>query len=184
MIKHPLWLRVIVSLMIFFHLTVVIVLANGPSILGRIHQGWLLGYANQLGVNQTWNFFSPDPTQIHYIHYYVHFEDESGNSTQEPIEAYLPEEKREIVMDSSKRRMLHSIRFISLDESRTEKLLAPWLCRKYPGASFLNIKHVLEVLPGLDKAYASLNLSVEDLIQPMPYRELNFNCKSLAKVSE
>lgn len=178
---RPLWLKVLISITVTFHLAVVIILANGPSFLARYHQGWLIGYANQLGLNQTWNFFSPDPTHIHYIRYFVHFEDDGGNETRETIEGYLPEDKEKVVIDSSKRRMLHAVRAISLDEPRTERLLAPWLCRSYEGATLVNIKHVMQVLPNLDRAVALPDQSVRDLSEDRPYRELEFDCRKMTR---
>ncbi len=176
--SRPLWLKVAISVLLVFHLSVVIILANGPSVLGRLHQGWIIGYANQLGLNQTWNFFSPDPSHIHYIRYFVHFEDDAGNPVQDSLEGYIPEDKEKVVIDSSKRRMLHAVRALSLDENRTEKLLAPWLCKMNPGATMVNIKHVMQLLPNLDRAATFLDRAIPDLSEDRPYRELEFDCRT------
>ncbi len=172
----PLWVRIGISLVIVFHLSVVIILANGPSVLGRLHQDWIIGYANQLGLNQTWNFFSPDPSHIHYIRYFIHFENDAGDPVQDSIEGFIPEDKEKLVIDSSKRRMLHAVRALSLDEKRTEKLLAPWLCKTFPGATMVHIKHVMQLLPNLDRAAALLDRPVLDLSEDRPYRDLEFDC--------
>jgi len=172
------------SIFAIFHVTLIIVLANGPSILGRLNPPWLIDYANQMGFNQTWNFFSPDPSHINYIHYLVFFDSNVGNSTtisaevKEPVEGFIPEQLKTVELDSSKRRMLHAVRYMSLDESRTEKLMAPWLCKKFPGATHVRLKHILDILPNLDQASIDPDRPLEDLIQSKPYRTVEFDCPS------
>lgn len=175
--QYPLWLRGLLSAVIVLHLSIIIMLANGPSILGRLYQGWVLGYANQLGLNQTWNFFSPDPTHVHYLEYTLSFEapDEKGNRVED-IVGSLPEEKTQIVLDSSKRRMLHAIRYMSLDPTRTEKLLAPFFCRKHPTASHLRIQHIMNLIPPLDRAALFADRPLHELMEEVPYRTLDFEC--------
>ena len=72
-----------------------------------------------------------------YLQYRVRFEDSQGVELKEPIEGFMPPEKNQVVVDSSKRRMLYAMRFLLLDPSRLETLMGPWLCRKYIGANLI-----------------------------------------------
>src|SRR4051812_36520058 len=66
------WLRSLISVLICFHLVVILVLPNSSSFLGRALEPWIVPYANLLGLNVTWNFFAPDPAHTMYINYFVH----------------------------------------------------------------------------------------------------------------
>lgn len=145
-------LKFLLSLFIIFHLSVIIILANGGSYLGRSLQKYLLPYANTIGLNTTWNFFSPDPAHTMYIRYVQHFDDENGNEIKESVESYIPAEKEKISIDSSKRRFLYAIRFLLLDTTRMNTILAPWLCKSNPEASSIFIEQIFEAIPGLDRA--------------------------------
>lgn len=171
-------LKLILSLWIVYHIAVIVILANGSSILGRSY-GWLLvPYANALGLNSTWNFFSPDPAHTMYLEYRVRFEDEQGNETREPIEGYLPPEKDQIVVDSSRRRMLYAMRFLMLDQNRLHALMAPWLCRQHPGASEITIAHEMQAIPSFDRAIANLDTPLRDLRQQYRSASQTFNCRA------
>lgn len=144
--------KVCLSLVILFHLLTMVILANGSSWLGRHTQGWSVPYGNIIGINTTWNFFSPDPAHTMFIRYRVSFEDDYGNETAEPIEGFIPEEKESVVFDSSKRRFLYAMRFLILDHRRLESIMGPYLCRKFPGAHRVHIEHILQAIPPLDRA--------------------------------
>ena len=72
--------------------------------------------------------------------------------------------------------MLHSVRFLAIDPKRFESLLAPWLCKKYPGALSIFIKHVVEPVTTLDRAILNPSQSVSDLRETISVREFSFNC--------
>jgi hypothetical protein len=158
------FLQIIFSLFIVFHLSVIIILANGSSYLGRSLQSQILPYGNALGLNATWNFFSPDPAHTMYYKYKVYFESPDGDELQPPIAGYLPPEKTRIVVDSSKRRLLYSMRFLTIEPSRIKTLMGPWLCKSHPGASRVRIDYIMEQIPFLDVAVARADEDMEALI--------------------
>lgn len=129
-----------------------------------------------MGLNTTWNFFSPDPANTMYFHYHVYFENEQGEETKEPAEGYIPEEKNTIVTDGSRRRMLYAIRFLMLDEKRIPLLLVPWLCQKYAGASRIRLNWVVEKIPSLDEAVLQRSTGHELTRQQIDSRSLGFDC--------
>lgn len=146
------FLKVLLSLFIIFHLAVIIILANGGSYLGRSLQKILLPYANTVGLNNTWNFFSPDPAHTMYIKYIQHFDDADGNELKESVSSFIPVEKEKISIDSSKRRFLYAIRFLLLDNSRMNSILAPWLCKSNPEVTSVSMEQVFEAIPSLDRS--------------------------------
>ncbi len=160
-----LWVRILFSVLICYHLIAVAVLANSGSFLGRALDPWIAPYGNFLGLNVAWNFFAPDPAHTMYIHYFVHFDDES----RESIEGFIPPEKEKIVVDSSKRRFLYAMRFMIIDEKRLKVILGPYLCRQYQGASSVHIKNILEPIPNLDLSQVSMGEKQEATIMEHTY---------------
>jgi hypothetical protein len=154
--------RILLSLFICFHLIVIVVLANGSSFLGRSLEPGITPYGNVLGLNITWTFFAPDPAHTMFIRYIIYFDDESGNELQAPLEGYIPEEKDQIVVDTSKRRFLYAMRFLILDQKRMKALLGPFLCRQHPGASSISLEEILEPIPNLDQSRFGEMKSVEE----------------------
>jgi len=165
----PNWLKIILSLFIVYHLTVILVLPNGGSYLGRWFGSGLTAYGNLLGLNTSWNFFSPDPAHTMFLKYTVWF-DEAGN--KEPVHGFIPPEKEQIVLDSSKRRFLYAMRFLILDTTRMKVLLAPWICRQHPGSQLVKIEHLLESIPNLERA----QLGEERSDDPSSLMELSYQC--------
>ena len=170
--------KILISLWILYHLSVILVLANGSSFVGRNWSQFFLPYGNVLGLNSSWNFFSPDPAHTMYLQYKIRYEDGQGNELKEPFEGFLPPEKNQVVVDSSKRRMLYAMRFLLLDPSRLETLMGPWLCRKYPGASEVSISYILEALPSLDVALTNSETSIADLKKEAQSNSLVYRCVS------
>lgn len=125
---------------------------NSGSYLGRQSEKLTTGYANILGLNTTWNFFSPDPAQTMFLKYMVWFDDVDVKNPKDPVEGFIPPEKEKIVLDSSKRRLLYAMRFLILDTHRMKTILAPWLCKQYPGAQLVKMEHILEAIPNLEMA--------------------------------
>ncbi len=144
--------KAVFSVFIVYHLVVILVLGNGGSYLGRKFQAGILPYANTLGLNNVWNFFSPDPAHTMFIKYNVRFEDELGNERKSSVEGFLPEQKKDVVIDSSKRRFLYAMRYLILDSRRLELILGPYFCRSYPGATSISLQHLMTPIPFLDAA--------------------------------
>ncbi len=148
--KPKMALQILLSILICFHLIAILVLPNNSSFLGRSLDRWLTPYGNLFGFQVAWNFFAPDPAHTMYIHYFVHFDSAEGEEPKETIEGYIPPEKEEIVIDSSKRRFLYAMRFMIIDEKRLKVILGPFLCRRHPGASSIRVENILEPIQNLD----------------------------------
>jgi hypothetical protein len=177
MMKTQVLLKAFLSVWLIYHLANVIVLGNGGSIAARRLEPYLLPYSNTLGINSTWNFFSPDPAHTMYFEYRIRFENEKGDTIKEPIEGFLPPEKRQLVLNSSERRLLYAMRFLIIEPSRLQNIMAPWLCRKYPGASEISIRHYVYSIPNLDKVLASPDVDVDSLRTEYQTESLVYSCR-------
>ena len=68
--------KVSLSVFICFHITTMILVANPSSLLSRMAPHFMISYASTLGLNTTWQFFSPNPMGERYLEYEIHTENE------------------------------------------------------------------------------------------------------------
>jgi hypothetical protein len=170
------FLKIICSLWLIFHLTCIFVLPNGGGFLGRYIQSYLLPYANAIGVNTTWNFYSPDPANTMYFSYTAHYESPTGEELKPSVEEFLPPEQSEIVTDSSKRRLLYAMRYLALNPGSLKVIMAPWICREHEGATRVSIHHVIERIPNLDTVLKKSHESVSGLREKADSENVEFSC--------
>lgn len=153
-----------------------VVMGNGSSFLGRYTAGFYTPVANMIGVNTTWNFFSPDPAHIMYFKYIIHFEDEYGNPTQEPIEQFYPTHKGGSEFAHHVRRHNYMMRFVAIDSGRIEKYFIPWICKRNPKATKIQFEFIVNVIPSLDTVVTLKNTPYEDLIKTDIVNQGIFSC--------
>ncbi len=168
--------KIILSFWIFFHIFAMLIMPNLSSYLGRISSRWITPYANTIGLNASWNFFSPDPAHTMYIQYRVDFLNELGEELKESITHYIPAEKNEKILNPLHKRELYAMRFFAIDPKRMRTLLAPWICRHYTGATSVEVELVVETVPVLDQVVMSQVERVKDLSQEMQYSKINYSC--------
>ncbi|MFP5519741.1 MAG: hypothetical protein ACLGGX_07550 [Bdellovibrionia bacterium] len=178
-------IKVILSLAIVYHLLVMILMPNLASFPGRRFQAWIAPYGNIIGLNASWNFFSPDPAHTMYLKYLVFFEDEQGNEVKEPEEYTIPPQKAEPVRDIREKRYLYAMRFMILDPNRLKNIMGPWLCKQHSGASSISMEHVIETVPPLEEAMTFEKMTLKELSREIQYVNLSVNCRdSLQNVNE
>lgn len=154
----------------------ILVLANGSSIMGTTLYPYFGIVANSMGLNTSWNFFSPDPAHVIYIKSLIIFQDEYGVSSKETItDIYPPSEARGDFAMTTRRDSFAS-RFFMLDAQRIERYYAPWLCRKYPGASRVAVEGIMLTVPTLERASTELSLSIQDMMQEILVHQVDYVC--------
>jgi len=153
-----------------------IVMGNGSSFLGRYLGQYYFAVANTVGVNTTWNFFSPDPAHIMYIHYIIHFDDDYGNPTKESKEYFYPEQKDGSDFAINVRRHNYMMRFIAIDNNRVNSFFVPWVCKQNPGATTVQFGLVLTRIPSLDKVITLQGTPYSDLLVTEELNPNVFNC--------
>lgn len=148
-----------------------IVMPNAFSFLGR-QLPLIYPYANAMGLNVGWSFFSPDPAHVLYLRYVVYFQD----SDKESVEGFFPKEKNHSATDIRGKRDWTVMRFMLLDHKRLGVLMGPWICRQYPGAENVYMEYVMETVPPIDAAQTSMNRDVQELSQELQFIKVDHNC--------
>lgn len=169
-------LKVLLSLWAAYNILAMVVMPNVSSYFGLWVSGVVTPYANTIGLNASWNFFSPDPAHTMYLRYYVHFIGEDGIETQDPIEDYFPQEKNKGISDPTRKRELYAMRFMVIEPVRLKTLFGPWICKKFPEATYVEMEHVVETVPPLDQVVTLKNERVHDLSEEIQYVRSSYNC--------
>jgi hypothetical protein len=146
------WAINLFTLFLLYHLAVIVLMPNSGSILGRRWGDLIAPYANTLGMNATWEFFSPDPPQAFYFDYSVYFETEDGEEKRAPVEGFFPEWRTERTLHPNKIRLKNAVRFFALTRTSVEQAFIGYLCRQYPEANRVRVRQVTELVPPLEKA--------------------------------
>lgn len=142
--------KILLSLLIVFHVFVFTVMPLGPSYVARALEPWIVPYASTLGMNASWNFFSPDPAHTMYLKFTVFYPDTDEGESPEPQEIYMPDAKGQGVWDLGKKRALYAMRYMIIYPNRLEAVLGPYLCRRHSGAEAVKIEHIIDPIPVLD----------------------------------
>lgn len=174
--KAKLLFKGLLSLWIVYNIFTMFVMPNVGNYFGRSASRFILPYANTVGLNATWNFFSPDPAHTMYIRYFIRYYDQDGNETKEPVEGFFPEEKNKGITNPTHKRDLYAMRFMVIDPKRMKILLGPWLCKQYPGASSVEMEHIIETVPSLDQVVTLKGESLSDLSQEVQYIREEVSC--------
>lgn len=161
---------------ILYHLFIILIAPNGSSYVGRSLERAIFPYAATLGLNYSWNFFSPDPAHTMYIKYTLYFKDDMEQDKRDPVVGYFPEAKEKGEYRLSHRRVLYAMRFLVLDPSRLETVLSPWLCKSEPDVTHVNVQHIIDSIPPLDKAVFDKNQSLRDLGKEYGFIDKTFRC--------
>ena len=175
--NFPKTTKIILAGIFLYFVSMMIVMGNGASFLGRYLSPFYVHIANTIGLNTTWNFFSPDPAHTMYIKVNYHL------TSGEEIDSVLPEQNEDGSFDFSlnKRRMSYVVRFLIIDPQKIEEFLAPWLCRQKPEAQSIFIETVVEKIPPLDKVITLKDTIFNDLIEKQTINSLNYECPQKKK---
>lgn len=144
-----------------YHFIVMIIMPNSTSIVGRKAGVFFAPYANLIGLNGTWEFFSPDPPQPLFFDYHVYFENSNGEEIKPAVRAFFPEWKIERTLHPNHIRMKNAVRFFAINQKAVEEAFVGWLCRKYKGATRVKIKEILEPVESLDRLSLNYVADVE-----------------------
>ncbi len=148
-----------------YFVSMMMVMGNGHSFLGRYLSGLYIPIANSIGLNTTWNFFSPDPANTMYFRYDVIFEDDYGNVTSQTIEDFFPKSKDQggdFRLDE--RRFSYAMRWLAVDPERIRMFFVPMLCRDNPGAKKIQVQLMVKPIPPLEKVITLQDENYDDLV--------------------
>jgi hypothetical protein len=143
--KVPLWVRGALSALIAFHLFIVILMPNSNTWLGLKALAWLQPYVHALELTPQWNFFAPDPGPPP-IFVEWELEDEKGEAIGK---GSLPERWDPYLLRERQNRRIALTRFLVLSDSRTERVMLSYLCRRHPEASAVTLWRTVYSTPSL-----------------------------------
>lgn len=159
-------------MLILYHLGAVFIMPNSSSLLGRELAGYFLDYANLMGFNTTWQFFSPGPSPTYYLEYQVETPSDP-DMLQAPTLQYPPKRKPFTWSDFYNRR-LFGMRFFTLFPERLERFFVPFLCRQHPGATGVYVQSVFERIPNIERAEA--NARFKDMSERLDLPRRRYGC--------
>lgn len=166
-------LKIFFTVFLLYHLAAIVIMPNPSSLLGRKYSRYLTNYSNLLGINTTWQFFSPGPAPVFYLEYDVEPKDPSGE-----IKTYeIPERRRASYYDELYNRTLYAMRFFVLAPQETfKRFFVPWLCKQHPEAASLSIRTLGEPIENIERASGSETF--EDLSEKVPLKQRQrYNCE-------
>lgn len=164
--------KIVLSFFILFQVSAMLVLANNSSFLARKTEKIFFDWGNLIGLNTTWNFFSPDPAHTMYFRILLRFKDPEKDSE----EFYIPEETDRISLESSKRRFLYAVRYMLLSPDRIQNFLGPYFCRAYPDVDAVTIEPIFEMIPSLDRAVLGERDRVQSSYEQIGMNRQSFTC--------
>lgn len=167
-------LKIILSFFILFHLLAVGIYPNPNSVLTQSLSPLIRNYGNQLGLNTTWQFFSPNPGSIRYLEYDVIVENEEDIKIDKY--SFPPQEDSSLWKANQGRLFYYSIRMIS-DTNNIANFLIPYLCRKHPEATSVALKAIDKRIPSMAKARYQGATGFSELQQQVDVPEQELGCE-------
>ena len=164
---------ILLTPLILYHLLAVALLPNGGSVEGRAFMPYLATYANQLGFNTPWQFFSPGPSPTLYLEYEIEASDDPLGLNSEP--RIWPPPKTDFGFDDRYSRSLYSMRFFALNDERLERYFVPWFCKRHSGADAIHVRAVVEEISELAKS-EWVGETLSDLSRRVEYGRRRFSC--------
>lgn len=142
-------LKVGLTLFIVYHLYAVMLVPNSAgSYLGGRSAFLIEPYLNFFEFVTCWGFFAPDPGPPPI---FVEWELE-GESGQTLSKGHFPDYPDPYFLRERQNRRSVIVRFMSLDDTRSEKMLAPYLCEQNPKAVSVSLWRTYYNLPTLEDA--------------------------------
>lgn len=174
--RAKLLVKIILSGWIVYNIFAMLVMPNLGAYFGRSSSRFITPYANTVGLNASWNFFSPDPAHTMYIRYRINYLDSEGFPVKDSIEGFFPAEKNHGVSSLTRKRELYVMRFMVIDPRRLKSFMGPWLCHQYPQATSVEMEHVVETVPSLDQVVAFKSEGVAALSKEIQFTRESVSC--------
>lgn len=174
-------LKTVLSIFLVYHLLAVTILPMGSGLVVRELGRYFVGYANLFALNTTWQFFSPGPSPIFYLEYTYSYppavdDEEAWETLSEPM--LLPERRVGFGISDFYSRRLYSMRFLSLNSDRMERLLVPWLCKQDPRATSVSVRQMFGEIQNVERHRGQFGAdSFADMAEKRKSERLNFRCE-------
>lgn len=142
-------LKVLLSIWILFHLTVLVVFPNTFSFIKFRYLSVFKPYVQLMGLNYAWSFYAPEPETAMYLEYDV--QRESEEFVNLPTETHRWPPERDGYFDIYFNRRHTNMGFVTQRTKWLESLFIPWACRTNPGATRIVVRKIGVRVPTLDE---------------------------------
>lgn len=143
-----LFLKFFLSLCILYHLAMIVVTPHRMSMIHEHLMPYFSSYASALSLNNSWDFYAPNPSHYYYFEYEViDSKDKVGTFRWPPSR----KESKRIYLNHN-RLIYHSRFFMVLGKESIRKYFLPYLCSLHFEATEITIKAILENRPHFKKA--------------------------------
>lgn len=171
------WKKALLSLFVVFQVSVVFVLPNPDSILYRETYKYFASYANTLGFNTTWRFFSPNPF-MWVVEYDVIPDLDAWRGLE--FETYrYPSSLQDVGTREGFNRRLNFGMFMTSQDRLLENYFGPFLCKRHPEAEIIAIYMVGRETPSIDRMKLEPSWSsITDIANIRRMKVKDFSCVS------
>lgn len=145
--------KAILSVMIVYQLVVIFLVPNQLFYVTQKIAPIVIPYANLMGFNTVWQFFSPDPGPPVYLEYEVFKEGELVGTF------HFPPFKDPYWLREKYNRRLAAFRMVGKDNGLASKVFGPMLCREHPEATRLEMNVLTVKFPSLDEVQSGTPLN-------------------------
>jgi hypothetical protein len=122
-------IQYLLSFIIVFHFCAVMIAPNFESFLGSKTAFVTQPYLNFFGLMSNWGFFAPDPGPPP-----IHIEYAALDKVGHTIETGTwPPLAESLVFREQQNRRITAARFMFMSDTRTEKMMVPYVCNNVPG---------------------------------------------------
>jgi hypothetical protein len=139
------WIRLVLSALLLFHLTGIVLAPNPYSYLTLSLASVYRPYTNFLGLAHTWGFFAPEPI---YPPMYIDYVIERKNEA--PLEGRFPDEKNPYFFRDRHNRRMSMSRFILSSDDHLRNMFVRYLCLKESNIHSIKLWRVLTTQPSLE----------------------------------
>jgi hypothetical protein len=141
--KRP-WIRLAVSVFLFFHLFGVLIAPNPGSFLSQSLAFIYRPYLNALGLAHTWGFFAPEPVSPPmYIDYVI--DRKNGG----PVNGRFPDEVSPFFFRDRQNRRMSLSKFILSTDDNIKNMFVHYLCSQEKDILSMNLWRVVGTQPSL-----------------------------------
>ncbi len=170
-------LKAVLSVFLVYHFLAIFILPMGKGLLIRELGRHFYTYANVFGLNTSWQFFSPGPSPIFYLEYSFTYPEVGEDSFEMSEPQLLPEKRSGFGVSDFYSRRLYSMRFLSLDDGRLEKYLAPWLCRQDLRAETVTVRQKFGEIQAVERHRGEMGAdSFSEMSDPLDLPPKTFRC--------
>ena len=169
-----LYIKIIISFFLCFHLLAVILSPNPTSILSEDLSFITRGYAGTLGIMTPWKFFAPNPGLNRVLEIEL-FNEGSDITGQGEVIYWPPKDRSPFFHGNYMRRFYHSI-LTSMSVERSEKYFKPYLCRAYPQLEAFSLKVKYVSIPDVRRAKLEDPHHIEDILKESDVPVLQLEC--------